>query len=139
MQDRERFHEAGSVRRERARERERELSGERRGVHECDRDARFRNDLGFESIARDHEEHVERRERRVVAKRFGDRETGIDVATRPSAREHELHALRARPTLTMSATATSDVTSDVPPNEMNGNGTPVTGHDDETTPRFTNA
>jgi hypothetical protein len=30
-------------------------------------------------------------------------------------------------------------TRELPPNEINGNGTPVTGHDDETTPMFTKA
>ena len=38
----------------------------------------------------------------------------------------------------MSATARRLTTSELPPNEMNGSGTPVTGHD-ETTPMFTNA
>ena len=31
------------------------------------------------------------------------------------------------------------MTSDVPPYEMNGSGTPVTGHADVTTPMFTSA
>jgi hypothetical protein len=42
--------------------------------------------------------------------------------------------VRWRPTFAIRATAISDTMSDVPPNEMNGSGTPVTGHDDVTTP-----
>ncbi len=41
--------------------------------------------------------------------------------------------------LASSATATSETTSELPPNEMNGIGTPVTGHDDVTTPTLMNA
>ncbi len=44
-----------------------------------------------------------------------------------------------RPTLAISATATRLTTSELPPNEMNGSGTPVTGHDDVTTPMLMKA
>ena len=37
------------------------------------------------------------------------------------------------------AVATRLTISEVPPNEMNGSGTPVTGHDDVTTPMLMNA
>ncbi len=44
------------------------------------------------------------------------------------------HGYRVRrATFMISATATRLTISDVPPNEMNGSGTPVTGHDDVTT------
>src|SRR6202043_3786388 len=46
---------------------------------------------------------------------------------------------RCFPTLMTSATAISETTSDEPPNEMNGSGTPVTGQADVTTPMLTKA
>ena len=44
-----------------------------------------------------------------------------------------------RATFMIRATAIRLTISEVPPNEMNGSGTPVTGHDDVTTPMLMKA
>ena len=60
------------------------------------------------------------------------------MAARTAARQ-EYARDRLRPMLSSNAAATMHVTSELPPNEMNGSGTPVTGHDDVTTPMLIEA
>ena len=88
----------------------------------------------------------ERDLRAALAQGVCNRDCRVEMSARPAARKNDGHAsprtLRAgewRETLAMSATAMRFTTSELPPNEMNGSGTPVTGHDDETTPMLTKA
>src|SRR5215469_3213709 len=94
----------------------------------------LRHDLRFEPVGGAHK--LSRRT--TLFQRIGYGDGRIDVASGTPARKNNGHCRlptrRARPTLAMSATAIRLTTSELPPNEMNGSGTPVTGHDDVTTP-----
>ena len=100
------------------------------------------NDRRFEPIGRTDER---RSSRRVRAARRQSRSPDTDGRRcrrrqRRRSRGHGAAATRRwRPTLAISATATRLTISELPPNEMNGSGTPVTGHDDVTTPMLTKA
>lgn len=76
--------------------------------------------------------------RAALAQGVGDCNRRIEMPAGSPACEDDGHVfsrgLRALPTFAISATAMQLTTSELPPNEMNGSGTPVTGHDDETTP-----
>ena len=98
---------------------------------------RLRNDRGFEPVG-----GADKVNRCAAFERIGDGDRRIEVAAGAAAGENDGHARvvrRFRATFAISATATQLTTSELPPNEMNGSGTPVTGQEDETTPMFTKA
>ncbi len=79
----------------------------------------------------------------ALAQCVGDRDGRVEMSAGAPAGEDDGHVRpptrRWRPTLAIMATASRLTTSELPPNEMKGRGTPVTGHDDDTTPILTNA
>ena len=119
--------------------------GERRGARErvaCDSVqivTGLWNDRRLEPIGRADEGDP----RAAAAQRVGNCDCRVEMPARAAAGEDDGHARplirRCRADVSDSATAKRLTTSELPPKEMKGSGTPVTGHDDETTPILTKA
>src|SRR5687768_9816833 len=111
-------------------------------LEEVEVEAGLRHEPGLGSGRRSHERHA-------LAQLLSESQSGVDVTRGATTRDHNPHPfVRAaflrwrfpcRAMLVKIPIAARPITSDVPPNETKGNGTPVTGRAAVTAPILTSA